>query len=203
MRNQFSSNVSEKLAAFYRGMMDPESLLLEDDYLSLHVSPKYVVFEETFRVIFELQIQNKNENELFVMLPSISEDPEIEIVNRAIFNGVSKIAPLETADFKLEAEVSADHLFKFAPIVLSFFACFEKELGSVFANRNVQVDNWQKKVVLPVNILKFVDSIESPNFSKIQQMNLTSEVLVNNQTLLLNDISNMFPNLSKSSFVRG
>lgn len=188
------------MTAFYRGMMDAEAHLLEDDYLSMHVSPKYIVFESSFRVLFELQIYNKNEHELFVMLPSVSEDPQIQIANKAIFNGVSKIASLETAEFKLEAEVSIENLPKFAPIVLSFFACFEQELGSVFANRNVAVEHWRKKVVLPVNILKFVDSVQSPDFGKIGDMKLASEVLVNNQTLLLNDISSMFPNLSISAF---
>ena len=178
-------------------MIDPESELLDDEYLSLKVFPKYIVFETKFTVIFSMEIENKNDVDLFLMLPKISEDKEIEINNRSIFNGISKLPPFKTETYDLEVEVSLENLLKFGPIKLSFFACFEDELGVVFSKNDIETNVWKKNIVLPVNILKFVNSINSPDFSKLSGMKISQELLVNNQSLLLTDISIMFPNLSK------
>jgi hypothetical protein len=196
LRTHFQSNSSQRLISFYRGMIDTDSDLLEDDYLCLNVSPKYIIYEESFAVIFQMQIQNKHEDELFLLLPKISCDKDIFIKSQSIFNGVSKVPSLQTLDIELEVEVSSENLLKFAPLVVSFYACFEHELGVVFSNQNVEVGKWHKKVVLPINILNFVDNLPNPEFSKIFDLKLTQEVLVNNQNLLLTDISVMFPNLS-------
>ena len=176
-------------------MIDTESELLEDDYLSLQVSPKYIIYEESFAVIFQMLIKNKNEDDLFLMLPKICCDKDIHIKSRSIFNGISKVPSLQTLEIELEVEVSSANLLKFAPLVVSFYACFEHELGVVFSNQHVEVSTWHKKVVLPINILNFVDILSNPDFSKIFNLKLTQEVLVNNQSLLLSDISVMFPNL--------
>jgi hypothetical protein len=181
-------------------MIDTESDLLEDDYLCLNVSPKYIIYESSFSVIFQMIIKNKNEDDLFLMLPKISCDQEIQIKSRSIFNGISKVPSLQKVEIMLEVEVSSENLLKFAPLVVSFYACFEHELSTVFSNQNVEVSNLHKKVILPINILNFVDNISSPDFTKIENLKLSQEVLVNNQNLLLSDISVMFPNLSKYFF---
>ena len=195
LRTHLTPNSSQKLIAFYRGMLDAESDLFEDDSLVVRIFPKYIDFESKFCVIFSMEIQNKNEDDLFLLLPQISAEKEIQIKSRSIFNGVSKVPPLETLEVELEVEVASENLINFCPLVVSFFACFEQELGIVFSEKHVEVNAYKKKIVLPVNILRFTNSLDSPDFSRVLNMKLSQEVLVNNQGLLLTDISIMFPNL--------
>lgn len=190
-------NASEKLNSFFRGMIDGETDLFSDDYLSLRIFPKYIEYDSTFSVIFSLEISNLNDHDLFLLLPKISHHNDITVKDKSLFNGVSKIAPNSTEEFELEAEVEQKDLIKFGPIVLSFFACFEEELGTVFSGKHIEVSTWKKQIVLPVNILRFMENTINPQFEKVKTMKLGEEVVVNNPGLLLTDISTMFPNLRK------
>jgi hypothetical protein len=198
LRTFLGANSSDKLISFYRGMIDSEFDLLDDDYLTLRVFPKYIEFESTFNVIFSLEILNKNEEELFLLLPKTSTQSKMNLKDEKLFKGVTRIEPGESEEFELEAEVTKEDLLKFGPINFSFFACFEEELGEVFSEKQIEVNVWKKKVILPVNILRFMNSLEDPDLAIVNEMKLCEEVVVNNQGLLLTDISAMFPNLCKT-----
>lgn len=188
---------AKRLQSFFRGLLDTSCVIFEENGLRMVASPVYTSSVSSFTAHVKLQIYNERAEKLIIMSPRLDfnsglreADEEVFASNLEIEKGHSK-----TVSFALEAD-QAD-LTSFFPVMLEFFLFTKSEFESTINRQRRDFDRWKKRVVFPLNLLKFLGCESGADFEVVSTLKLNEEISVNNPRLLLSDLKKLFPNLSK------
>jgi hypothetical protein len=189
-----------KLQSFYRGMVDPSSVVFQEEGLRLVATPLYTNNNSVFTLNFKLQIYNERTEKLIMMSPRLDHDPNFRLIEGDCFLNNLEIGQGQsnTVSFTLEADQS--DFGSCLPLMLEFFLFSKSEFENTINRRHAQYDRWKKKVVFPVNLLKFLNCETGADFGVVSTLKLNEEIHVNNQGLFLRDLQKLFPNLGKCCF---
>lgn len=185
------------LPSFFRGMLDPSSVIFEENGLRMVASPVYTSSASTFTAHVKLQIYNECAEKLILMSPRLDCASGLRLVDEEIFSNNLEVekGQSKTLSFALEAD-QAD-LLSFFPCLLEFFLFSKSEFESTINRRQRDYDRWKKRVVFPLNLLKFLGCETGADFDVISTLKLNEEVVINNKNLLLKDLKKLFPNLGR------
>lgn len=181
--------------AFFRGMVDDSLVLLEEASLRMSCQSFYRVNPSDFQLFLEIQVLNQRSERLFLMAPRFFGGDPITLANPEEIDGNLEVAPGEQLNLSLCLKVSQMDLPLTLPPLLVFFSFSKNEFDQLLRNNSKDFLLQKRTLPLPVNILKFMTFPDSPDFSLVETLNLTEEMMISNNRIQLSDLKKVFPNL--------
>ena len=184
----------QKLKSFYRGMLDVSSVLLQEDGIRLVATPLYTSNNSCFTIVYKLQIYNERTEKLFLMSPRLNSHSDLRLGEEAFRENI-EVGPGQSKAISFSVEAEQADLVCCHPFVFEFFLFSKSEFEGTLDRKLVDRERWKKKLVFPVNLIKFLGFEKGADFGVVGTLKLHEEILVNNQQLHLKDLQKLFPNL--------
>jgi hypothetical protein len=180
---------------FFRGMVDESMVLLQEASLKILCQSFYRQNPGNFQLFLELQVFNLLSEKVFLMAPRFFGGEAIELVNPEEIDGNLEIPAGEQINLSLCLEVSQMDLPLALPPLFVFFSFSKSEFDDLLQNKRKDFLIQKRTLALPINILKFMTFGEGSDFSLVDSLSLTEEMMISNSRVKLSDLKQIFPNL--------
>ena len=181
--------------AYFRGMVDDSTVLLEETTLRVHCQSFYRSNPGDFQLFLELQVFNPLSEKIFLMAPRFFGEEAVVLANPEEIDGNLEIPPGEKINLSLCLKISQMDLPLTLPPLLVFFSFSKSEFDTLLQNKPNDFLIHKKLIALPVNILRFMTFAENSDFSLVETLNLTEEMMISNNRINFLDLHLIFPNL--------
>jgi hypothetical protein len=193
-----SQNNEDQSKAFFRGMTQDTCQLVSINGLEITCKSFYKKFLTEFKIFYEIEIFNSKLEKVFIMVPKIYTDEGMEVLNSEEYEENIQISPSERISLPVSISISQVNLPLSNPPLFLFFLFSQSELDFMISSpSNKNIIHSKKILALPYNICKFLTYPVCTDFSIIETMRVTQEIMISNKNITLYNLKCIFPNLRK------
>lgn len=187
---------------FFKGMIQDSCQLIHMNGISIVCKSFYKKYLTEFKIFYEIEIFNSKLEKVFVMVPKIYVDEGMDILNAQEYEENIEISPQERATLPITISISQMNLPLSNPPLFLFFLFTQSELDHIISLPSTKNITHSKKILpLPYNICKFLTYPLCTDFSIIETMTVTEEIMISNKNITLYDLKSIFPNLRKHTLI--
>ena len=180
----------------FRSLISNKNTILDLETLKISSEIEYFTQPNCFLADVKLILTNHSALPVLVSNIKLKFQDFLTVKGDLEMQDYLQIQGLKEEIISFRISVKKTDLLRFNPPVLSLFAFSQNEMAKIRQGKKTDLDLFRHVICVPLNITRFLNYVEGPDFSVLGSLQMVDQCLLVNHSIDLEVLSNLFPHLS-------